>query len=130
MAISVAFHIGRGGHFNNAGHKSFNPNIHLLQDCFTESCCIIDSDPETGESINDKDWQLIDGGGNVILEGRDNINSKTGVLDWDGEYDTDIVKDIEDCDDDELQLIVDSIKNGDFVDEDVRDYIDKWVLTV
>ena len=100
----VAFHVGRGGRFHNPGYKTFVQHITQLSDCFSESSIIFQEDEE-GNSLPDEQWQLIDGGGNVILEGRDNIESDTGILEWDGSYDTDIVKYLSECDDSEIDII-------------------------
>ena len=75
----------------------------------------------------------MDGGGNVILSGRDEIESDTGILDWDGEYDTDIVRHLSECDDDEYQLILDSAERGEYVENVVLAYacsaLDKLMAT-
>lgn len=118
--VNVCFHIGRGGRFFNAGYKTFNPHVTTLRDCFGDA--IIISEDENGNELPGSSWQLIDSGGNIILAGRDEIESATGVLDWDGEYDTDIVKPISDCTDEEYQLILDAANDGEYVDGDVLDY--------
>lgn len=41
-SILVGLHIGRGGRFNNAGHKDFMPYVSRLQDCYKEDCFTID----------------------------------------------------------------------------------------
>lgn len=115
--MKVRFHIGRGGQFHNAGHKTYVGTVNDLSDCFGDS--IVFSEDENGKPLPDSEWRLVDGGGNVILSGRDEIESETGILDWDGEYDTDIVRYLEDCDDDEYQLIIDAYNNHCYVDEDV-----------
>ena len=115
--ILVHFHIGRGGHFHNPGHKTFVDTVSGLCDCFGEAM-IIDQD-ENGNVLPEEDWQLIDTGGNVILQGRDQIKAPTGVLDWDGLYDTDIVCSLSECSDEEYQLIIDAFNDGKYVDEDV-----------
>lgn len=119
--MKVRFHIGRGGHFHNAGHKTFIGTVDSLADCFGEAFVI--SEDENGNTLPDSEWQLIDGGGDVILSGRDDIESETGVLDWDGEYDTDIVRRLADCDDDEYQMILDAAERGEYVDKDVLAYV-------
>ena len=96
--MKVCFHIGRGGQFNNAGHKTYVGTVNDLSDCFGDS--IVFSEDENGKPLPDSEWRLVDGGGNVILTGRDEIESETGILDWDGEYDTDIVRNLSECDDD------------------------------
>lgn len=119
--LKVRFHIGRGGHFNNAGHKTYIGTVNGLSDCFGESS-IIDMD-DNGDKLPDNKWQLIDGGGNVILTGRDEIESETGILDWDGEYDTDIVRKLSECDDDEYEMILDTEERGAYVEKDVLAYV-------
>lgn len=118
--ILVRFHIGRGGRFNNQGHKTYIGTARGLSDCFGDAF-IISEDPD-GNVLPDKDWQLVDGGGNVILQGRNAIESPVGVLDWDGEYDTDIVRYLSECSDEEYRLIIDTFDNGEYVDEDVIDH--------
>ena len=129
--IKVRFHIGRGGHFNNAGHKTYVGTVNELSDCFGDS--IVISEDENGKTLPDSEWQLVDSGSNVILSGRDEIESETGILDWDGEYDTDIVRKLSECDDDEYQLIFDTAERGGHVEEPVLAYacsaLDKLMAT-
>ena len=129
--VIVRFHIGRGGRFNNAGHKTYVGIVDSLASCFGES--IIISEDENGNPLPDNEWQLIDRGGNVILSGRDDIESETGILDWDGVYDTDIVRYLSECDDDECQIILDASERGEYVDKDVLSYacsaLDKLLVT-
>ena len=117
--IKVCFHIGRGGQFHNAGHKTYVGTVNGLSDCFGESTIIINED-ENGKPLPDSKWQLVDGG--VILSGRDKIESDTGVLDWDGEFDTDIVRHLSECYDDEYQLILDAAERGEYVEKTVLAY--------
>lgn len=129
--MKVRFHIGRGGQFNNAGHKTYVGTVNDLSDCFGDS--IVFSEDENGHPLPDSEWRLVDGGGNVILTGRDEIESETGILDWDGEYDTDIVRHLSECDDDEYQLILDTAERGGHVEEPVLAYacsaLDKLMAT-
>lgn len=119
--LKVRFHIGRGGHFNNAGHKTYVGTVNGLSDCLDDS--IVISEDENGKTLPDSEWQLVDSGSNVILSGRDEIESDTGILDWDGEYDTDIVRKLSECDDDEYQLILDAAERGAYVEKDVLAYV-------
>ena len=123
--VVVAFHIGRGGRFYNGGHKTFMPFVSKLQDCFGENFFIND-EYEDGTPLPDDQWQLIDGGGNVILEGREAIESETGILDWDGEYNTDIVRYIEDCRDDEMEILYQAYLDFELHDDDAIDYVCQW----
>ena len=129
--MKVRFHIGRGGQFHNAGHKTYVGTVNDLSDCFGDS--IVFSEDENGNPLPYSDWQLVDGGGNVILTGRDEIESETGILDWDGEYDTDIVRHLSECDDDEYQLILDAAERGEYVEKAVLAYacsaLDKLMAT-
>lgn len=118
----VAFHMGRGGRFHNPGHWSFMPHIKKLSDCFSETS-IISQEDEEGNFLPDEQWQLIDGGGNVILEGRNKIESTTGILDWDGGYDTDIVKYLSECDENEIDIIYQAYLKEEYMDEELKDYI-------
>ena len=129
--MKVRFHIGRGGQFNNAGHKTYVGTVNDLSDCFGDS--VVCSEDENGKPLPDSEWRLVDGGGNVILTGRDEIESETGILDWDGEYDTDIVRHLSECDDDEYQLILDAAERGEYVEKAVLAYacsaLDKLMAT-
>lgn len=129
--VLVRFHIGCGGRFFNAGHKTYVGTVSSLADCFGDSNII--SEDEDGNALPDSEWQLVDSGGNTILTGRDEIESDTGILDWDGEYDTDIVRHISECDDDEYQLILDAAGCDEIMDEVVLAYacsaLDKLLAT-
>lgn len=118
--LKVRFHVGRGGQFHNAGHKTYVGTVNDLSDCFGDSTII--SEDENGKPLPDSEWYLVDGGGNVILSGRDKIESDTGVLDWDGEYDSDIVRHLSECDDDDYQLILDAAERGEYVEKTVLAY--------
>lgn len=118
--VLVRFHIGRDGRLHNSGHKTYVSTVDSLSDCFGDAD-VISTDFE-GNALPDKDWQLIDSGGNVILEGREKIEAADGVLDWDGDYDTDIVRYISECSDEEYQLIIDTYNDYEYVDDNVLDY--------
>lgn len=124
-SVIVAFHVGRGGRYNNGGHKTFNPHVRKLQECFGENSIII-NEYEDGNALPDELWQLIDGGGNVILEGRETIESETGILEWDTIYDTDIVRYIEDCTDDEMEILYKAYLDDELLDDDAIDFVCEW----
>lgn len=119
--FKVRFHIGRGGQFHNAGYKTYEGTVNGLSDCFGDAFVI--SEDENDKTLPDSEWQLVDGGGNVILSGRDEIERETGILDWDGEYDTDIVRNLSECDDDEYQMILDVAERGGYVEKAVLAYV-------
>ena len=119
--IIVCFHVGRGGYHNNPGYKSFNPYAHSIQDFFDYGFLYYED--EDGNTLPDEEWTLTDKSGNIILEGRQEIESPVGVLEWDTIYDTDIVRYIEDCDDEEIELLYNELINYKYMDDVVADYV-------
>lgn len=121
--ITVAFHIGRGGRFNNGGHKTFNPYVKRIQDCYTDKVVLNNLD-DNDNVLPDEEWTLTDCSGNVLIKGREAIdNEPTGILELDGEYNTDIVRYIEDCDDEEIRLIYKAYTDGEVLDCDMVGYV-------
>ena len=123
-SIIVCFHVGRGGYHHNPGYKTYNPYIKTLQ-AIIYSCnnAFINCEDEDGNVLPDAEWTLTDQGGNIILEGRQEIESPVGVLEWDTIYDTDIVRYIEDCTDDEIEILYNELANYKYMDYDVADYV-------
>ena len=119
--IIVSFHVGRGGYHNNPGYKSFTPYVHSIQDLFEDG--VQNCEDEDGKPLPDNEWTLTDQGGNIILEGRQEIEAPVGVLYWDYDYDTDIVEYIEDCTDDEIEILYNELINYKYMDDDVADYV-------
>lgn len=99
--IIVSFHIGRGGRFNNSGYKSYlgEKTFKDLISMNEDNLYIVNRDKQ-GKFIKPI---FIDGSSNEVSD--DNANSLTGSLNFDGDYDTYIAKDIEDCTDKELDII-------------------------
>ena len=119
--IIVCFHVGRGGYHHNPGYKTFNPYAHSIQDFFDYG--LLYYEDEDGNPLPDEEWTLTDQSGNIILEGRQEIESPVGILEWDTIYDTDIVRYIEDCDDEEIDILYNEIINYKYMDNDVSDYV-------
>lgn len=119
----VHFHIGRGGRFHNPGYKTF---VGVEDMRSSESSMVFEQD-EDGKPLPDEDWVLVDGGGSELMRGKANILARTGRLDYDGEYNTDIFKYIEDCNDEEVELIKTAIIKEDVssfrLTDDDKDYI-------
>lgn len=111
--MNVCFHIGGV----QGNQKCLVTDITTLQECFRDAT--IKNIDEDGNPLPDADWQLLDRGGNVVLQGREAIESSTGILEWDGVYDTDIVKKLTDCSAQEYKLIIKAYNEGEDVDEDV-----------
>lgn len=119
--IYVSFHIGRGGRFHNPGHLTFRGEEdfqYLIAEC-SDSCIIISEDVD-GNTLPDEDWTLEDHGGNVILQGRSEIDARTGRLEWDGEYDTDYTTTADELSDEEIEAIKVS---GAYISDELSDLI-------
>ena len=91
--IYLSFKVGRGGHFHNPGYVTFLGEFdfqELINRC-SDDLMLIDTtwDEETYEEVPlpESEWKMVDTGDNIILEGKDEIEAKTGVLDFDGDYD-------------------------------------------
>lgn len=98
----VAFHVGRGGRFYNAGHLTYHPDIHSLWEVF-----------KIGGEFED-------------FEDFDDIECETGVLDFDGDYDTWIVKDVWDCTDREWNCLLGAYEDGQITDKDVFAAVEEY----
>lgn len=122
--VFVCFHIGRGGRYGNPGHKEYLPYVRDFQDLINrESEHLYDvTEDEDGNPLPDNEWCIMDDCDRTLVEGREAMEAKTGKLDYDGRSDTYIVKNINDCDEDELQLIIDTDEQGEYVDSDVLAY--------
>lgn len=124
----VSFHIGRGGHYNNQGHLSFAREEDfqdLIRRC-SDVCLIVDTAIDSNgveyELPEDK-WHIDDLGSNVILEGRDKIEALTGILDWDGDYNTDYVTTTDNLSQRELDVLYKAYLDEEWMSEDLKDEI-------
>lgn len=115
------FHVGRGGKFHNPGHKTF---VDIEPMHFREYDNIIEQD-EDGNPLPDDEWYANDGS-EILLTGKTAIIAETGILDYDGEYDTEIFKYLDDCDEDELWLIAEKIDKVYELNEEERHYVLKY----
>jgi hypothetical protein len=88
----VAFHIGRGGRFNNAGHTSFVGEKSISN--FVDSLF-----------LNEDETEYTDGNGNKIGLTVKECNSGIGIINIDGGYDTTYTCYLQDCSDEELEII-------------------------
>lgn len=125
MKLFASFHIGRGGQFHNQGHLSFvaEENFQQLIGRCSDVCTIFNED-EDGNPLPDEEWVLVDCGGNIIIQGRDEIEAETGRLEWDGEYDTDYVKVAdEELREDEIAAIFKAYLEGEYMSDELKDAI-------
>lgn len=124
----ISFHIGRGGSFNNQGHLSFSGEEDfqdLIRRC-SDKCLIVDStiDENNNEiQLPDNKWHLDDLGSNVILEGRDKIEALTGILDWDGDYNTDYVTTTDNLSQKELDTLYKAYLAEEWMSDELKDKI-------
>lgn len=85
----VHFHIFDGGHKEFKGVQDMTFDERYVS--------IIDTD-EDGNPLPEDEWTLIDDSSErVLLQGKDDIMSRTGRVDYDGQYDTDKSSHIERC---------------------------------
>jgi hypothetical protein len=92
--IIVAFHIGRGGRFNNSGFRTYlgEKNIaEFVNDLY----------------LNEDETMYLDHNGNEVLSMEDSL-SGIGTINIDNDYDTTYTKSIDDCNEHEIELICQS----------------------
>ena len=118
----VCFHMGRGGRFNNPGHVSYNPYVKSFRELLNDDRYFINNEDENGNPLPDEDWTVTDCNGNEYLRGRIEIDADEGRINWDGEYDSDMVKRLEDCDENELRLIYDEPRHHTLFKEELLAY--------
>ena len=70
---------------------------------------------------------VVDSDGNIILEGRKNVDSSVGILEWEEDHLTDVAKYIEDCTDEEIELIMKAYRNHEIEDDDLIELIDNSI---
>ncbi len=79
------------------------------------------TEDEDGNALPDEECTLKDCDGNVLVQGYAAISSDTGVIEFDGNYDRYEVKNIDDCTDDEMAIIISAYNGNEVVDDDVLD---------
>ena len=123
--IYMYFHIGRGNMFNNPGTVTFRGECDLQYLIARRSDIVsIISEDEDGNQLPDNAWKLIqDASGHMLLKGREAIEAKTGVLDFDGEYDTDYVITADKMSDKELDAAYHAYIMEEYMSEELKDTI-------
>lgn len=131
--IYVAFHIGRGGMFHNPGNKTFLGELDyedLIRENVNDGKLFIEDtsyDPETDAETDlpREEWYATDGAGNIIIEKGD-LDRKTGCINFDGAYDTDYAKTIEDLDEKEWEAIINAYNGMEYMSDElvaaIREY--------
>ncbi len=97
----------------------------LIARALNEDCMIINTRIENGEEVDlpADEWTLVDGGGNVILEGENEMVKNTGCLDFDGNYNKWYTTTAESMDEQELEMVYKAYLDGEYMSEDLKDYI-------
>jgi len=98
--IIVAFHIGRGGLFNNGGYPTFlgEMDFQQLQKLYIDHIFYRNRNKE-GKFVKTQIWDT----SKLISE--DDPQSPVGMLDFDGEYNTAYCKYLNECTDEEIEII-------------------------
>lgn len=121
MKTLVAFHYGRGGRFNNAGHCEYY-DVKDFQELLSRQSDIIfcNTEDEQGNPLPDDQQTITDGGGNVLVHGAKAINADEGELDFDGDYDRYVVCGLGELDDREDKALARAFEDGEIWESDPR----------
>ena len=113
--IIVAFHVGRGGRFNNPGHVTYigEKSLHDFLDDNRLFYCDRDRNGRYCKPY------YTDCNGNTMLTAED-IECNYGTIGWDCGYDTTVCRPIEACEFYDIFLIILS-------DEVLSNALDKWL---
>ena len=109
------------------GDKEFLPNLHSLIDFYSRRNCLVLLDDAEGNPLPDDECAVVDSVGNNILEGRKNVDSPVGILVWDEDYLTDEAKYLEDCTDEEMELIMKAYSCYRIQDKNLDELIDNSI---
>lgn len=115
--VYVAFKIGRGGRFYNPGHLSFYGEMTFFELVSEQSNYLFIKDRDEHGRFCKK--VLIDGSGNIVSE--DDINGKTGRLDYDGAYNTYYVREMHDLNESERNAIR---EDRGYISDELREYLE------
>lgn len=132
--IYVSFHVGRGGRFHNPGHITFIAECDFQELIVKRSSDLIlcnttwDEDKDEEVDLAPEDWKLVDTGSNVILEGKDEIEAKKGVLEFDTIYDKDYTCSLDECDDKEWEALKEAYEgvDGRYMSSDLVEAIKEY----
>lgn len=103
--IYVAFHIGRGGRFYDAGHTFFIGEFDFQELINRNSNDLFLRERDKKGRFCKPCW--VDLNSHVMVEPED-MDSLSGRLEWDGLYNTDYVKRLDDCDEFEIEVLLKS----------------------
>lgn len=119
----ITFHIGRGGRFNNAGYKTFYDAIDFQELIRRESNNLY---------YDEDSFCYTDAFGNILIDA-EKSESYSGVLDYDGEYDTFITKRINNLSEEEILIVLRDKGYEYLIGDDLIDFLDliddEFILT-
>lgn len=124
MKFYVSFHVGSDHRNGLYGHLTFidEENFQELLARCMDVCTIWNTD-EYGNPLPDAYWELLDQAGNTILEGRDEIEALTGVLEWDGNWDTDYVTTTDNLNEREKEALWNAYLNGEYMSDELKNEV-------
>jgi hypothetical protein len=101
----LAFHIGKGGHFNNGGHLTFRGQytIEEIMNLRAESRWHFYQDRDNKGRFTSPHY--VDHNGNYLISEKE-VQSGIGKLEWDYTYDTDYTTYAKDLNDQEAHLVL------------------------
>ena len=122
--LNVCFRIGRDLQTGRPGHKTFIRDIrdfHQLLCNVADRLFKVDTDGH-GTPLPNGEFRLVTESGREVVPNRAAYESSTGVLDFDGMYDTWIVQSVCECDREEFDIILNYYCAGGYVDAEVLRY--------
>lgn len=107
----------------NSGTTYYVPCVNSIQsliDSFDGNAWLVSTDMDGGLLPDDK-WSIIDRGGNHLIDGRESVESQTGVLEYEGNHY--IVKRLTDITQEDVRVILEADLNGMDIDHMVLSYV-------
>lgn len=128
--VYVSFHVGRGGRFHNPGYLAFRGEYDfqkLLRECSDSLFFVQESFDENGneKTLPENEWYVHDGTDMHLLDGKEEIEAKTGVLNFDNDYNKDYTTTLDDCNDEEMAALkraYESVERS-FMSDELKQYI-------
>lgn len=125
----VAFHVGRGGRFNAGGHNTYLAKVSDFFDLLTlrSEHLFWHEHDENGNPLPRNEWYIADAGGNLLLT-YDEAQQRTGILDFDGEYNLDLVCSLYSCCKPQNEALLEAFRKGEISEYDPRYEVIKQYL--
>lgn len=95
-------------------------SIQDLIDCLDGDAWLVSTDMD-GSPLPDDKWYIVYNGGTHLIDGREAIESPTGVMDYEGSHY--VVKKLTDCNKEDIRVIIDDDLDGNVSDHMVLSYV-------